>query len=94
MVFEVHHMEGFDWDNRSFSRDVRIEVGEKGYSGTFGYEGLRIKTDTYPTVAEVLTDATKRLYIKGFRGLRSRVNFREDRYLAEREPWIDYASPA
>jgi hypothetical protein len=25
--------------------------------------------------------------------MRSRLNFRGQRYLAEREPWIDYADP-
>ncbi len=94
MLFEVHQIEGFDWDSRMFSRDVRIEVDENGYHGTFSYEGLKFKTESYPTVEEVLTDAARRLHKKGFSDLRSRVNMREDRYLAEREDWVEHQNPA
>ncbi|GEM_PF-1945935 len=94
MVFEVHHMEGFDWDMRMFNRDVTIDVDENGYSGRFSYEGMKFKTETYPTVEEVLQDAVRRLHKKGFRELRSRINKREDRYLAEREDWVSYANSA
>lgn len=91
MLFEVHHMEGFDFDLRMFSRDVKIDVNENGYTGRFLYEGLTIQSHEYPTVEEVLEDVTRRLHKKGFSELRSRLNFREDRYLAEREPWIYHA---
>lgn len=88
--FEIHHIEGFDIGMRMFSRDVKIDVNENGYSGQFSYEGFKVQSYEYPTVEEVLADITKRLYKKGFTELRSRINFREDRYLAEREPWIYY----
>ncbi|MEC4677180.1 MAG: hypothetical protein VST69_00305 [Nitrospirota bacterium] len=90
MVFEVHHIEGFDWDMRMFNRDVAVDVDENGYSGRFSYEGMKFNTETYPTVQEVLDDAVKRLHRKSFTELRSRINKREDRYLAEREDWIYY----
>lgn len=88
MVFEIHHIEGFDPTGRMFSRNVRVNVGENGYTGHFGYEGLSVQSSEYPTVDEVLADLAKKLQKKGFTELRTRVNFREDRYLAEREPWI------
>jgi len=90
MDFEVHHVEGFDIDMRMFSRDIKIDVDENGYTGRIKYEGLTIESHEYPTVEEVLADVTKRLHKKGFTELRSRVNFREDRYLAEREEWVYY----
>jgi len=90
MVFEIHHIEGFDPTGRMFNRNVRIDVGENGYSGHCGYEGLTFQTGEYPTVEEVLNDLAKKLQKKGFTELRTRVNFREDRYLAEREPWVYY----
>ncbi len=90
MIFEVYQFEGYDSDMRMFNRDVKIAVDERGYSGSFGYEGLKIQTGEHPTVEEVLFDLTKRLYKKGFSQLRSRINFREDRYLAEREAWVYY----
>ncbi len=88
MVFEVHHMEGIDWDTRMFSRDVKIDVDENGYKGHFVYEGMTVQSQEYSTVEDVLKDIIKRLHKKGFSDLRSRLNFREDRYLAEREAWV------
>ncbi|MFQ5542858.1 MAG: hypothetical protein ACE5FY_00740 [Nitrospiria bacterium] len=94
MIFEVHHMEGFDIGMRMFSRDVKIDVDENGYTGSFGYERLNVQSHEYQTVEEVLSDIVKRLHKKGFSDLRSRVNFREDRYLAEREPWVYHDKPS
>jgi hypothetical protein len=90
MVFEIHHIEGFDPTGRMFSRNVQVNVGENGYTGHCSYEGLTVQTGEYPTVEEVLNDLAKKLQKKGFTELRTRVNFREDRYLAEREPWVYY----
>ncbi len=90
MNFEVYHIEGFDIDMRMFSRDIKIDVDENGYKGRVVYEGLTVQSHDYPTVEEVLADVTKRLHKKGFTELRSRLNFREDRYLAERESWVYY----
>jgi hypothetical protein len=88
MVFEIHHIEGFDPTGRMFSRDINIDVNENGYTGHFNYEGFGAQSNEHPTVEEVLADVTRRLQKKGFKELRTRLNFREDRYLAEREPWI------
>ncbi len=90
MVFEIHHVEGFDPTGRMFSRDINIDVDENGYTGHFGYEGFTAQSNEHPTVEEVLSDMTRRLQRKGFAELRTRLNFREDRYLAEREPWVYY----
>ena len=90
MQFEVHQIEGFDVDKRMFRRDIKIDVDENGYTGRFLYEGMTVQSHEHPTVEEVIKDITKRMHKKGFSDLRTRINFREDRYLAEREPWIDY----
>lgn len=90
MDFEVYQIEGFDIDMRMFNRDIKIDVDENGYKGRMRYEGLTVQSHDYPTVEEVLADMTKRLQKKGFTELRSRLNFREDRYLAEREGWVYY----
>ena len=90
MVFEIHHIEGFDPQGRMFNRDVPIEVDENGYEAQFRYEGFFAQSGEHPTVEEAIGDLTKRLFKKGFKELRTRLNFREDRYLAEREPWIYY----
>ncbi|MFQ5780057.1 MAG: hypothetical protein ACE5HN_04635 [Nitrospiria bacterium] len=90
MVYEVHQIEGFDPLKRMFNRDIAVEVDENGYTGHFSFEGFKVQSSEYPTVEEVLKDIIKKIQKKGFTELRSRVNFRDDRYLAEREPWINY----
>lgn len=90
MVFEIHHIEGFDPQGRMFNRDVPIEVDENGYLAQFRYEGFSAQSGEYSTVNEAIADLTKRLFKKGFTDLRTRLSFREDRYLAEREPWTYY----
>jgi hypothetical protein len=90
MAFEIHQTEGFDPTGRMFSRDTTVDVDENGYAGLFRYEGLTIRSSEHPTVEEVLTELTRKLAHKGFRDLRTRVNFREERYLAERAPWTYY----
>ena len=90
MLFEVHQLEGVDPIGRMFSRDVKVNVDEEGYSGSFGYEGFWVQSGPYATVEEAIIEVAKKLQRKKFHDLRSRLNFREDRYYAEREAWVDY----
>jgi hypothetical protein len=90
MMFEVHQMEGVDPTGRMFSRDAKIDVDENGYKGSFRYEGFAIASSEYPTIEEALSDLAVKLQRKRFSDIRSRLNFREDRYYAEREPWVYY----
>ncbi|MBI3358042.1 MAG: hypothetical protein HY037_00385 [Nitrospirae bacterium] len=90
MMFELHQMEGVDPTGRMFSRDAKIDVDENGYKGTFRYEGLALESSEYPTTEEALSDLATKLQRKKFSDVRSRLNFREDRYYAEREPWVYY----
>lgn len=92
MVIEIHQIEGFDPQHRSFNRNAEIHRSEQGLSARFFYEGLRVDTGTHFEVEEALTELVDRLQKIGFTQLRSRVNFRGSRYLAERQPWIDYSS--
>jgi hypothetical protein len=93
MVIEIHQVEGFDPQHRSFNRNADILRGDQGLSARFFYEGLRVDTGTHFEVAQVMTDLAQRLQKSGFTQIRSRVNFKGSRYLAERQPWIDYADP-
>jgi len=92
MHFEVHHMEGFDPEGRMFNRDLAIDVGEDGYFGSFRYEGLSVHSSVHQTIQEVLAELTKKLQKKAFSELKTRLNFREDRYFAERAKWVTYDS--
>ncbi len=92
-LFEIHQLEGIDISGRMFSRDVGIDVSEEGYTGRFAYEGLSLLSGAHPTVQEAIAEIARKLQRKNFSSLRTRVNFREERYLAEREPWIDHVNP-
>jgi len=89
-IVERHQIEGQDERRRVFNRLVDIQRTEKGYSATFYYEGLTFDTDASRTVEETLGRLITKLRKAGFSNLRSRLNFRGQRYLAEREPWVNY----
>jgi len=61
-----------------------------GYSAKIQYESVTAETSSHPTVLEALHALVRQLLKHGFSRMRTRVNFRGTRYLAEKEPWIDY----
>jgi hypothetical protein len=89
-IIEIHQLEGQDDRDRVFNRRVEVARAEKGYRGVFHYEGVTVETEPRRTINDCLVDLVGRLQQLGFHRLRSRVNFRGPRYLAEREPWVDY----
>jgi hypothetical protein len=93
-VIEKHQIEGNDPPRRYFSRMVPITRTATGYSAKFQYEAVTAETGSLPTVAGTLQDLAAKLQEKGFSRLRTRINFRGKRYLAEKEPWVDYPDPA
>lgn len=92
-IIEIHQLEGFDPQGRSFNRNVEVRRSEKGFSGTFQYEGISAESDAHVTVPNALSDLAGKLQEKGFTKLRSRVNFKGKRYLAERHVWVNYPDP-
>ena len=90
MRVEIHQIEGFDPNRRSFNRNAEIIRSGKGYYAAINYEGMGVQGGIFPTVEGAMRDLISNLQPKGFTRLRSRVNFKGQRYLAEREPWIDY----
>ncbi len=93
-VAEIHQIEGFDPQGRSFNRDVPIGFTEEGFWARINYEGLKADTPPYPTVEEALFELVRRLQKNGFKDLRTRLNFREERYFAETQPWVNYPNPS
>ena len=90
MRVEIHQVEGFDPNRRSFNRNAEIIRSGKGYYATLNYEGLEVQGTIFPTIEGAVRDLISNLQAKNFLRLRTRVNFKGQRYLAEREPWIDY----
>jgi hypothetical protein len=93
-ITERHQIEGQDERQRVFNRLVDIQRIEKGYKAIFHYEGLTFETEAFRTVDETLRHFVSQLQRSGFSNLRTRLNFRGPRYLAEREPWVNYPEEA
>jgi len=90
-VVEKHQLEGMDPSDRYFNRMISITRVERGYSGTVMYEALTVQSQVYRTVSEVLKDITDQLRELGFTKMRTRLNFKGQKYLAEKETWVDYS---
>ncbi len=92
-MIEIHQLEGFDPQGRSFNRNVEVYRSDKGFSTRFQYEGVSAESASFVTISEAMADLVRIIQLKGFRKLRTRVNFKGKRYLAERQPWMDYPEP-
>ncbi len=93
-IVERHQIEGQDERQRVFNRLVDILRVEKGYVGIFHYEGLTFESDSARTVEETIQNIISKLQKTGCSNLRTRLNFRGQRYLAEREAWVNYPDSA
>ena len=93
-IVERHQIEGQDERRRVFNRLADILRIEKGYTAIFHYEGLTFETEPARTIEETLRNLISKLQKAGFSNLRTRLNFRGPRYLAEREPWVNYPDGA
>jgi hypothetical protein len=90
---EIHQLEGFDRRDKSFNRNVEIWRTTHGYVAYFQYEGLDLQSPPCLRPIEALAALVARLPTHGLTRLRTRLNFKGDRYLAERLPWIDHHAP-
>ena len=91
---EIHQIEGLDPHQRVFNRNIDLLRTEGRYVFFFSYEGKTFSSESRPTIKESLRDLVGHLQKLGFSRLRSRINFRGKRYLAESEPWINYNDAA
>jgi hypothetical protein len=87
---EIHQLEGFDRRDKSFNRNVEIWRTAQGYVAYFQYEGLDLQSPPSLRPAEALQALVARLARHGIVKIRTRLNFKGNRYLAERLPWVNY----
>ena len=90
-VVEKHQIEGTDPSDRYFNRMIPIKRVKEGYSGNVMYESLTIQSQVHRTVKGAITDIVDQLRELGFTTMRTRLNFKGQRYLAEKETWIEYS---
>jgi hypothetical protein len=92
-IVEKHQIEGTDPPGRSFNRVVPITRTATGYSARLQYEAVSAETPSVQAVSGALQALASQLQGLGFSRLRTRLNYRGKRYLAEKEPWVDYPDP-
>lgn len=90
---EIHQLEGFDRRDKSFNRNVEIWRTPHGYVAYFQYEGLEVQSPPALRPAEALQALVARLFRHGIMRIRTRLNFKGARYMAERLPWVEYQTP-
>ncbi len=89
-LVERHQVEGVDPSDRYFNRAVLVSRTTGGYTAKVTYEALGVEGQAFSTVGAAVKDVIGKLQGLGFRTMRSRANFKGNRYLAEKETWIDY----
>lgn len=90
-LVERHQIEGTDPSDRYFNRSIAVNRTGVGYKAQVMYEALVVEGLVHRTMADAVKDVVDRLRSLGFRRMRTRLNFKGKRYLAEKETWIDYA---
>jgi len=87
---EKHQVEGFDPSERYFNRTVLVNRTASGYAAKVMYEALNVEGHSQPTIGAAVHELIEAMQGFGFTKLRTRVNFKGTKYLAEKETWLDY----
>lgn len=91
-LIERYQMEGMDPSDRSFNRTVFVNRTAGGYAGKVTYEAFVVEGTDQSNTGEAVRSVAQKLLGFGFTQLRSRLNFKGARYLAEKETWVDYGN--
>ena len=89
-VIERHQLEGTDPSDRYFNRSLSVNRTAQGYAASVMYEALTVTGQTKPTIGAAVAGVVEKLQGLGFTRMRTRPNFKGQRYLAEKETWVDY----
>jgi hypothetical protein len=89
-LVERYQVEGMDPSDRSFNRTVFVNRTAGGYEGRVIYEAFAVEGTAQSTTGAAVKSVAEKLLGFGFTQLRSRLNFKGSRYLAEKETWVDY----
>ena len=78
------------WKGRRLRRSILVNRVAQGYAGSVMYEALTVTGQTRPTIGAAVASVVEKLQEFGFTRIRTRPNFKGQRYLAEKETWVDY----
>ncbi len=90
VIVEKHQLEGTDPSARSFNRVVVVKHVNRGYTASMMYEALVTESGIDQTVGGAIKDIVDKLQHLGFTQMRTRLNFKGQKYLAEKESWVEY----
>lgn len=90
---DKQQLAGLDNRERGFSRPVEFEHVGEGYRAILRYETIRITTEIHPTQDDALSSLIQTLHARGYRQLKTQLNFRDGIYLGSRELWVEYPDP-
>jgi len=90
---EKHLLAGMDERLRGFTRTVEIERREGVFRAIFRYEALVVEGAGAEYAAAALAEMVKSLQERGYRQLRTRLNFIGGAYRGSQEPWVEYPDP-
>jgi hypothetical protein len=89
-LIERHQVEGVDPSDRYFNRSVLVNRVSSGYIAKVTYEAFAVEGTAHTTTSAAVRSVVDKLRQLGFTQLRTRLNFKGNRYLAEKETWIEY----
>ncbi len=89
-VVEKHQLEGTDPSDRYFNRVVLVKHVNRGYTTSMMYEALVTESGIHQTVGGAIKEVVDKLQHLGFMQMRTRLNFKGQKYLAEKESWVEY----
>jgi hypothetical protein len=85
-----HLLAGLDDRERGFSRTVEFERMEERYRAILRYETVCIATEPSPSQDAALHALIRILQARGYRQLKTQMNFRDGVYLGAKLIWIEY----
>ena len=89
-LIERHQVEGVDPSDRYFNRAILVNRVSAGYMGKVTYESFAVEGTAHPTTSAAVKSVVEKLRGLGFTQMRTRLNFKGSRYLAEKETWVEY----
>jgi hypothetical protein len=89
----AYQLAGLDPRERGFSRPVGVVQEDPGYRMTLRYEAERIVTAPADSEDAALRCLIATLHQRGYRQLKTQINFRNGTYLGSQEPWTEYPDP-
>ena len=89
-VVERHQLDGMEPSDLYFNSTDSIKLIDRGYSAKVMYEALERESGVHPAVSEAIDEIVKMFQDLGFTEMRTRLNFKGQKYLAEKESWVEY----